>query len=71
MQSQIVFISHSSSDKAFVRKLDAGLAGSGVRTFLDERDIKAGDSIPMKIYEAMEAATHVIYVISENSKNSK
>ena len=49
---------------------------TGVQTcalpiFLDERDIKAGDSIPTKIYKAMETATHVIYVISENSKKSK
>jgi len=66
-----VFISHSSADKPFARKLDATLSGQGVRVFLDERDIKIGDSIPRKIREGLSIATHVIYVISSNSLKSK
>lgn len=69
-KKQIIFISHSSKDKPFVRKLDATLSGFGIHVFLDERDIKVGDSIPAKIYDGISKATHFIYVISSNSKNS-
>ncbi len=67
---RLVFISYSSKDGAFIRKLDASLSGQGVAVFLDDRDIKVGDSIPTKIYEGITRATHVIYVISSNSKKS-
>lgn len=66
-----VFISHSSLDKGFARKLDAALVGAGIDVFLDERVIRIGDSIPSKIYEAIGSATHLIYVVSKNSKSSK
>ena len=66
-----VFISHASKDKPFVRKLDAALVSNGINTFLDERDIRVGDSIPDSIYRALEDSTHIIYVISRNSVNSK
>ena len=70
MTQNYVFLSHSSKDKVFVRKLDAALSGSGIQTFYDERDIKLGESIPTRIYEELGKATHVIYVISENSLRS-
>jgi hypothetical protein len=66
-----VFISHSSLDKPFVRKLDATLSGHGVGVFLDERDIEVGDSIPAKIHEGLRHASHVINVMSSNSMKSK
>ncbi len=62
-----IFLSHSSKDKAFVNKLDAALVVSNQSTFLDEKHIKPGDSIPRKLYEALDKATHIIYVISKNS----
>lgn len=71
MNDPFVFLSHSSKDKQFVRKLDSSLTGSGIRTFLDERDIKLGDSIPKRVYDALGAATDVIYVISRNALTSK
>ena len=71
LNSMKVFISHSSKDKPFARKLDAALVSNGVDVFLDEKEIKIGDSIPDAIYEALERSTHVIYVISSNSVDSK
>lgn len=50
--------------------LDAALNIAGVGTFLDERDIRAGDSITGKIYEAISTATDLVYIISENSAKS-
>jgi len=65
-----IFISHSSKDKPFVRKLDSALSSQGVKVFLDERDIKVGDSIPDSIYEALSVSTHILYVVSINSVSS-
>jgi len=65
-----IFISHSSQDKPFVRQLADSIAYYGILLFLDERHIKIGDNIPDKIYSALEKATHVIYVLSNNSINS-
>jgi nucleotide-binding universal stress UspA family protein len=38
-----VFLSHSSKDKAVVRELAARLKKDGIRVWLDEEQIKAGD----------------------------
>lgn len=43
----------------------------GIPYFLDEREIKVGENIPETIYSALDRATHVIYVISKNSIDSK
>ncbi|HYX71271.1 MAG TPA: toll/interleukin-1 receptor domain-containing protein [Nitrososphaera sp.] len=66
-----IFISHSSKDKAFARILANSIEFYGVPYFLDEREIKVGDSITSKVYDALERATHVLYVISKNSIRSK
>lgn len=65
-----VFLSHSNCDKEFVRKLDASFFGNNIETFLDEKDILIGDSIPESIYNGIDESTHLIYVISENSISS-
>lgn len=65
-----VFISHSSKDKLFVRKLDTALSVNGLSVFLDERSIKVGDSIPSKIYEGISVSDYMVYVISKNSLKS-
>jgi hypothetical protein len=49
-----VFLSHSAKDKAVVRPLAARLKKDGVRVWLDEEQIKPGDSIPAKIEEGLE-----------------
>jgi len=50
--------------------LDATLLANGVETFLAERDILIGDSIPESIYAGIAKATDLIYVISAKSVNS-
>jgi hypothetical protein len=65
------FLSHSSKDKAFARYLDASLTVHGVTTFLDERDILVGESIPARVYETLSHVTHLICVISPNSVVSR
>jgi len=49
-----VFLSHSSRDKAVVRGLAERLRGDGLRVWLDEWEIRPGDSIPAKIEAGLE-----------------
>ena len=68
---QNIFLSHSKKDKEFVHLLNASFLAIEVKTFLDEKDILVGQSIPEGVYRGIDEATHLIYVISENSVNSK
>src|SRR5260370_14205201 len=46
---RVAFISHSTKDKPFVRKLAADLVGNGVKVWLDELRILCCEPIPAKI----------------------
>ncbi len=49
-----VFLSHNAKDKPRVRRLAERLKASGVRVWLDEWFIKAGDLIALKVDEGLE-----------------
>jgi hypothetical protein len=66
-----IFISYSRKDSDIARMLDSSLTTSGVETFLDERDILVGESFPERIYEGIGSASHLAYLISENSVTSR
>ncbi len=65
-----VFISYSHSDIEFVRQLDASFFVRNVETFLDERDIQVGDSIPDKIYDGIAKSNYLATVMSNSSIQS-
>jgi predicted secreted protein len=65
-----VFLSHASPDKPFVRRLNLRLNKAGVDTWLDERELVVGDSLPEEIFKAIHAAQAVIIVVSESSLQS-
>lgn len=65
-----VFVSHSSSDKAFVRKLAKELEGLGFQTWLDEKELLAGDPLPRKISEGVQSAPAVLVVASAAATKS-
>lgn len=65
-----IFISHSSKDKKFVRRLVAQLERRGFGTWLDERELHAGDHLAERIGEAIATAKVVIVVVSEESLRS-
>jgi hypothetical protein len=69
-QERVAFISHSTKDKPFVRKLAADLVASGVKVWLDEQNILVGDSIPEKIAQGLAESDFFLIVVSENSVNS-
>jgi len=64
---RVAFISHSTKDKPFVRKLAADLVAQGVKVWLDEQQILVGDSIPEKIAQGLAESDFFILVVSHNS----
>lgn len=68
---RIAFISHSTRDKPFVRKLAADLVANGVKVWLDEQQILVGDSIPEKIAQGLAESDFFLIVVSANSVNSQ
>src|SRR5690349_803572 len=69
MSEQIwdVFISHASEDKAeIVRPLSNLLAHSGLRVWLDEGELKLGDSLREKIDEGLAKSQFAVIVFSHS-----
>ena len=62
-----VFICHSSEDKTVVRMLADFITDRGASVWLDEREIRVGDSIVAKITEGIELASHLVVVLSKHS----
>lgn len=62
-----LFLSHSSHDKEFARKLSADLRELGHQPWLDEWEIRVGDCIISAIETGIERADYVIIVLSRNS----
>ncbi len=65
-----VFLSHNSRDKAFARKLASMLEDNGVNVWIDEAELKVGDSLIQKIGSAIEETDFVAVVLSPNSVDS-
>jgi hypothetical protein len=66
-----IFISHSSKDKPFVRRLIKDLERAGYSTWLDENEIKVGDSIPESVHNAIANSIVVLIVMSNHSTESR
>jgi len=65
-----VFLSHSSKDKATVRKIAERLRDDGIRVWFDEWEIKPGDSIPRKVEEGLEHSRVLVLCMSANAFGS-
>jgi hypothetical protein len=65
-----IFVSHSSSDKSFVRKLAVDLLHEGLPVWLDEWELEIGDSLIQRIYDGIDGGSHFILVISAASIDS-
>ncbi|KAA3667207.1 toll/interleukin-1 receptor domain-containing protein [Pectobacterium carotovorum] len=65
-----IFLSHNHSDKDFVRKLARDLENHGVRYWLDEAEMKIGDSLIMKIREGIDNVDYFAIILSPNSINA-
>ncbi len=65
-----VFLSHNHADKEFVRRLASDLNAHGIKYWLDEAEMKIGDSLIQKISEGLTSANYFIIVLSPNSVNT-
>jgi hypothetical protein len=66
-----IFLCHSSRDKVFVRQLAKALTDSGVKVWLDEAEIRIGESLTEKIGRAIDEMDHFGAVLSSTSINSE
>jgi TIR domain len=65
------FLCHSSGDKAQVRRLAIELASRGVRPWLDEAEIRVGDSLIEKIQTGIQSATCLVPILSKGAVTSR
>jgi hypothetical protein len=65
-----IFISHSSHDKWVARQLSQALIADGHETFLDEKDIRTGESIDTSIQKHLETSDHLLLLLSPASLKS-
>jgi len=66
-----VFISYSSKDKSFVKKLAADLRVHGNSVWVDEGEIKIGDSLISKIRKGIDEVDYLVAVLSKSSIDSE
>ena len=62
-----VFICHATEDKSTARRLAAYIRQAGAEVWLDEWEIKVGDSIVEKVNSGLSGATHIILLLSSTS----
>lgn len=65
-----VFLSHSAKDKLVVCELAARLKRDGLRVWLDEDQLKPGDSVLAKIEEGLERSRVLVLCMSANAFGS-
>lgn len=65
-----VFLSHNFADKPFVRRLAADLGNQGISYWLDEAEIKVGESLIEKIRSGIDEVDYVAVVLSPDSTAS-
>jgi TIR domain len=65
-----VFISYSHADKDLARALAAVLQDRGVRIWIDEGELKVGDSIIERIATAIADIDFFLVLVSESSRSS-
>ena len=65
-----VFLSHTNTDKGFVRRLASDLASRGVRVWLDEWEMSVGDSLTERIQSGIQRAGYLAVVLSPRSVES-
>src|SRR4051812_24694825 len=65
-----VFLSHSSRDKPVVRAVAERLRADGLRVWLDDWEIRPGDSIPSKIEDGLERSRVLVLCMSADAFGS-
>jgi hypothetical protein len=71
VQFYTCFLSHSSADKGFARRLHSRMHDEGLRVWFDEIDMLSGKKLHEQIDEAIRIHDKVLIVLSSNSMNSE
>src|SRR6185295_18213445 len=66
-----IFISHNYQDRPFAKKLANDLGKFGIRVWLDEAEIKIGDSLIEKIQTGIDEMEFLGVILSNNSIKSE
>ncbi len=66
-----VFISHNRDDKPFARRLSRDLQNQDVRTWLDEAELRIGDSLIEKLRQGIDEVEYLAVVLSPSSVASE
>lgn len=66
----MIFISHAHDDADFVRDLRVQLESLGLETWVDCRELVAGNKLATEIERAIDRACHLLVVISPSTVNS-
>ncbi len=64
------FLSHNSHDKEVARRLGAQLRLAGANVWLDEWEVRAGDSLVGKVDEALAVVDTIVLIWSRNAERS-
>jgi hypothetical protein len=64
------FLSHNKADKELARAIGAHLTLSGIEVWFDEWEIQAGDSIPGKLDEGLDAFDAFVLIWSADANRS-
>ena len=70
MSNGPVFISHATSDDAFVSELRRRLEGLHIPVWVDSRNLRGGNALAPEIAQAIEQARQVLVVLSPRTINS-
>src|SRR5437762_876096 len=65
-----LFLSHSTADDKFVLELQQALGASGQHAWIDSREMRGGDPLPLKIRQAIEDASAFAVVVTRDSLGS-
>lgn len=61
------FVCYASEDRSVARELATSISQLGADVWLDEREIRVGDSIVQRINDALGLVSHFIILLSKNS----
>ena len=71
MSNGPVFISHATSDDAFVRELRLVLEGLHIPVWVDSRNLRGGNALAPEIAQAIEQARQVSWSSASSTINSR
>lgn len=69
--SSSIFLSHSSKDKTFARRLAADLTAYGLRVWIDEAEMQVGDSLIGRLEDAIDEMEYLAVILSPHSVESE